>query len=155
MKLILLGAPGAGKGTQAAIICETYSIPTISTGAIIRGAIKNETPTGKLAKGYIDRGELVPDQVVIGSCTNGHYKDLFEAAEIIKGRKDLPGLRFSSWDKPCGDSTDKQNCKNDYVCIRNLELSHKLMNAMRTEVLQSVSDEYVSHPGIPSMWPYG
>lgn len=66
MKLIMLGAPGAGKGTQAQILSDKYCIPTISTGAIIRGAIKNETPTGKLAKDYIDRGELVPDDVVIG-----------------------------------------------------------------------------------------
>ena len=66
MKLIMLGAPGAGKGTQAQILSDKFGIPTISTGAIIRGAIKNETPTGKLAKGYIDKGELVPDQVVIG-----------------------------------------------------------------------------------------
>jgi len=66
MKLIMLGAPGAGKGTQAQILSEKFGIPSISTGAIIRGAIKNETPTGKLAKGYIDKGELVPDQVVIG-----------------------------------------------------------------------------------------
>lgn len=66
MKLIMLGAPGAGKGTQAQILSDKFGIPSISTGAIIRGAIKNETPTGKLAKGYIDKGELVPDQVVIG-----------------------------------------------------------------------------------------
>ena len=66
MKLIMLGAPGAGKGTQAQILSDKFDIPSISTGAIIRGAIKNETPTGKLAKGYIDKGELVPDEVVIG-----------------------------------------------------------------------------------------
>lgn len=66
MKLIMLGAPGAGKGTQAQILSDKFGIPSISTGAIIRGAIKNETPTGKLAKGYIDKGELVPDEVVIG-----------------------------------------------------------------------------------------
>ncbi|MBR2404656.1 MAG: adenylate kinase [Clostridia bacterium] len=66
MKLIMLGAPGAGKGTQAQILSDRYGIPTISTGAIIRGAIKNETPTGKMAKAYIDKGELVPDEVVIG-----------------------------------------------------------------------------------------
>ena len=66
MKLIMLGAPGAGKGTQAQILSDKFGIPSISTGAIIRGAIKNETPTGKLAKDYIAKGELVPDDVVIG-----------------------------------------------------------------------------------------
>ncbi len=66
MKLILLGAPGAGKGTQAEIISEKYGIPTISTGNIIRAALKNGTEMGLKAKAYIDAGELVPDDVVIG-----------------------------------------------------------------------------------------
>ena len=66
MKLILLGAPGAGKGTQAEIISEKYNIPTISTGNIIRAALKNGTEMGLKAKSYIDAGELVPDEVVIG-----------------------------------------------------------------------------------------
>ena len=64
MKLILLGAPGAGKGTQAEIISEKYNIPTISTGNIIRAALKNGTEMGLKAKSYIDAGELVPDNVV-------------------------------------------------------------------------------------------
>ena len=66
MKLILLGAPGAGKGTQAEIISEKYNIPTISTGNIIRAALKNGTEMGLKAKAYIDSGRLVPDDVVIG-----------------------------------------------------------------------------------------
>ncbi|MBP3705864.1 MAG: adenylate kinase [Clostridia bacterium] len=66
MRLILLGAPGAGKGTQAEIISEKYNIPTISTGNIIRAALKNGTEMGLKAKSYIDAGELVPDEVVIG-----------------------------------------------------------------------------------------
>ncbi len=66
MKLILLGAPGAGKGTQAEIISEKYNIPTISTGNIIRAALKNGTEMGLKAKAFIDAGELVPDDVVIG-----------------------------------------------------------------------------------------
>ena len=98
MKLIMLGAPGAGKGTQAALICEKYSIPTISTGAIIRNAIKNETEVGKLAKGFIDQGKLVPDDVVIdiiherlqeSDCANGFILDGFprttaQAEELYK-----------------------------------------------------------------------
>lgn len=66
MKLILLGAPGAGKGTQAEIISEKYGIPTISTGNIIRAALKEGTQMGLKAKEYTERGELVPDEVVIG-----------------------------------------------------------------------------------------
>ena len=86
MKLILLGAPGAGKGTQAEIISEKYNIPTISTGNIIRAALKNGTEMGLKEKSYIDAGELVPDDVVIGiikerlaesDCANGYILDGF------------------------------------------------------------------------------
>ncbi len=86
MKLILLGAPGAGKGTQAEIISEKYSIPTVSTGNMIRAALKNGTEMGLKAKSYIDAGELVPDEVVIGivkerlaeeDCKNGFILDGF------------------------------------------------------------------------------
>ena len=66
MKLMLLGAPGAGKGTQAEIICEKYQIPAISTGAIIRKAVKDGTKMGLAAKDCMDAGQLGPDQVVIG-----------------------------------------------------------------------------------------
>ena len=86
MKLILLGAPGAGKGTQAEIISGKYNIPTISTGNIIRAALKNGTEMGLKAKSYIDAGELVPDNVVIGiikerlsepDCKEGYILDGF------------------------------------------------------------------------------
>ena len=66
MNLILMGAPGAGKGTQSEVISEKFNIPAISTGDILRGAIKNETELGKVAKSYMDAGQLVPDEVVIG-----------------------------------------------------------------------------------------
>lgn len=65
MKLILLGAPGAGKGTQAEILSDKLSIPTISTGNILRAAIKEGTPVGLQAKSYMDAGKLVPDEVII------------------------------------------------------------------------------------------
>ena len=86
MKLILLGAPGAGKGTQAEIISETYKIPTVSTGNIIRAALENGTEMGLKAKAYTEKGELVPDDVVIGiikerlsedDCKNGFILDGF------------------------------------------------------------------------------
>lgn len=70
MNLILMGLPGAGKGTQAEKIIDTYGIPQISTGDMFRAAIKNETALGLQAKGFIDKGELVPDEV-----TNGIVKE--------------------------------------------------------------------------------
>ena len=84
MKLILLGAPGAGKGTQAEILKKKLEIPTISTGNILRAAVKNGTPTGLKAKEYMDAGKLVPDEVIIGiindrlqepDCANGYILD--------------------------------------------------------------------------------
>lgn len=86
MNLIFLGAPGAGKGTQAEIICEKLSIPAISTGNIIREALANGTEMGMKAKAYMDEGKLVPDDVVIGiirerlakdDCKNGFILDGF------------------------------------------------------------------------------
>ncbi len=66
MKLILLGAPGAGKGTQAEFISKRLNIPTISTGNMLRAAVQNGTPVGLQAKAYMDAGQLVPDEVIIG-----------------------------------------------------------------------------------------
>ena len=66
MNLILLGAPGAGKGTQAEVISEKLGIPQISTGNILREAVKNGTEMGVKAKGFMESGALVPDEVVIG-----------------------------------------------------------------------------------------
>lgn len=65
MKLVFLGPPGAGKGTQAALVSERLNIPQISTGDILRAAMRDQTPIGLVAKGYVDKGELVPDSVVI------------------------------------------------------------------------------------------
>ncbi len=69
MKLILLGPPGAGKGTQAERIVKQFSIPQLSTGNILREAVKNGTPTGLAAKKFMDAGALVPDDVIIGVIT--------------------------------------------------------------------------------------
>ena len=86
MNIIMLGAPGAGKGTQAAVLCEKLNIPTISTGNIIREALKNGTEMGLKAKSFMEAGQLVPDEVVIGiikdrlqesDCQNGYILDGF------------------------------------------------------------------------------
>lgn len=97
MKLVLLGPPGAGKGTQAKKLAEKYNIPAISTGHIIRKAIADNTPTGIEAKSFIDRGELVPDNMVVEivkerlkekDCANGYILDGFprtvSQAEIME-----------------------------------------------------------------------
>ena len=85
MKLILLGAPGAGKGTQAEKICEKLSIPTISTGNIIRAALKNGTEMGKKAQKFIDAGQLVPDDVVIGIIKERLFEDDCKDGFILDG----------------------------------------------------------------------
>ena len=86
MKIIMLGAPGAGKGTQAKKIASKYSIPHISTGDIFRANIKNNTELGQKAKTYMDKGELVPDELVVdlimdrfkeADCANGYVLDGF------------------------------------------------------------------------------
>ena len=86
MKIVMLGAPGAGKGTQAIKIADKYDIPHISTGDIFRANIKGGTELGQKAKSYIDKGELVPDEVTIGmlldriaqdDCKNGYVLDGF------------------------------------------------------------------------------
>lgn len=86
MKIIFLGAPGAGKGTQAELVAAKAGIPTISTGVILREAIKNKTPLGVSAQAYIEKGQLVPDELVIDiltarlsepDCANGYILDGF------------------------------------------------------------------------------
>ena len=98
MNIILLGAPGAGKGTQAVRLAEKYGIPHISTGDIFRSNIKEQTPIGIVAKSYIDKGQLVPDEVTIQivkerlekeDCKNGYLLDGFprtvSQAEALDG----------------------------------------------------------------------
>lgn len=86
MKIIMLGAPGAGKGTQAKMIAEKYGIPHVSTGDIFRANIKNGTELGKEAKKYMDQGQLVPDELTVrllldrvaqADCANGYVLDGF------------------------------------------------------------------------------
>lgn len=85
MRLVLLGAPGAGKGTQAKKLIEKYGIPQISTGDILRKAVTDGTPLGKEAKSYMDKGELVPDSVVIGLVKERLAKDDCQKGFILDG----------------------------------------------------------------------
>ncbi len=85
MKIMFLGAPGAGKGTQAENAAKVYDIPAISTGAIIREAIKNGTEMGKAAKSYTDSGALVPDEVVIGIIKERLAEDDCKKGFILDG----------------------------------------------------------------------
>lgn len=80
MRIVFLGAPGAGKGTQARLLAEKHHIPQVSTGDILRAAVREGTPLGVEAKGYMDRGELVPDQLMIGL-----IRDRIACEDCVKG----------------------------------------------------------------------
>ena len=105
MNIILLGAPGAGKGTQAAVICNHLNIPTISTGNIIREALRTGTEMGLKAKSFMDAGQLVPDDVVIGiikdylssdKCTNGFILDGFPRSIPQAEALDAMGVKIDA-----------------------------------------------------------
>ena len=126
MKLIFLGAPGAGKGTQAEKVSEYLNIPTISTGNIIRDALKNGTEMGLKAKSYMDAGALVPDEVVIGiiqerlaqpDCENGFILDGFPRTIPQAEALDRMGIvidRIIDIDVP--DETIAQRVSGRRVC---------------------------------------
>ncbi len=127
MKIILLGAPGAGKGTQAKMLQEKYQIPHISTGDIFRFNIKNQTPIGVVAKSYIDKGQLVPDEVTVeivkqrlsekdaenGYLLDGFPRNVFQAEELDK---------FSNVEKVVDISVDLDKLLNRItsrrVCVK-------------------------------------
>lgn len=109
MRLILLGPPGAGKGTQAQILVETYKIPQLSTGDMLRAAIKDKTPLGLEAKAIVDRGDLVSDSIVSGiiserldqpDCANGFILDGFPRtiaqAEALDVMLDAKGSKLDA-----------------------------------------------------------
>lgn len=109
MKIIMLGAPGAGKGTQAHMIAEKYHMPHVSTGDIFRANIKNGTELGKEAKGYMDRGELVPDELTVRilldrvaqeDCKNGYILDGFPRnipqAEVLEKELEKLGEKIDA-----------------------------------------------------------
>ena len=119
MNLIMLGAPGAGKGTQAAILNQKLGIPTISTGNILRAAVKDGTPIGLKAKEYMDHGHLVPDEVIIGiinerlqaeDCKKGYILDGVPRTIAQAEALDKAGIVFDAVinleisDEKCGAS---------------------------------------------------
>jgi adenylate kinase len=132
MRLVLLGAPGAGKGTQAKMLIEKYKIPQISTGDILRKAVADGTPLGKEAKVIMDKGELVPDKIVLGlveervkqdDCKKGFILDGFprntaqaEALDKMLNAMGLPIDSALSVDVPKNDLmkrlTGRRTCKN-------------------------------------------
>lgn len=116
MKLIFLGAPGAGKGTQAEIISEHLNIPTISTGNIIREALKSGTEMGKQAKEYIDSGKLVPDEVVIGIIRDRLAQDDCREGFILDG---FPRTI------PQAEALDRMGIVID--CVINLEVADEVI----------------------------
>ncbi len=143
MKLVFLGPPGAGKGTQAAKICEKLSIPHISTGDMLRSAIANGTPTGLKAKAFVESGGLVPDEVLIemvserlsnADCANGYLLDGFprtvhqaEALNVIcapdtvidvevKDEKLLKRLTGRRVCRQCQNTFHISQLENDKVC---------------------------------------
>ena len=85
MRLVLLGAPGAGKGTQAKKIIEKYPVPQISTGDLLRAAVAAGTELGRAAKAVMDKGELVPDSVVLGMVEERIKQDDCKAGYILDG----------------------------------------------------------------------
>lgn len=85
MKIVFLGAPGAGKGTQASLLSKKLNVPHVSTGEIFRQNIKDQTPIGIVAKSYIDRGQLVPDEVTIELCKGRILEDDCKNGFILDG----------------------------------------------------------------------
>ncbi len=132
MRIVLLGAPGAGKGTQAKKLIEKYKIPQISTGDLLRAAVAQGTPLGKEAKSYMDKGELVPDKVVLGmveerlkqpDCQKGFILDGFprntaqaDALDKMLVSINMPLELALSIDVPFGDLmkrlTGRRTCKS-------------------------------------------
>ncbi|MGB9822439.1 adenylate kinase [Thermodesulfovibrio sp.] len=132
MRLVFLGAPGAGKGTQAKKLVEKYGIPQISTGDLLRAAVAQGTPLGKEAKAYMDKGELVPDSVVLGmvkerlaqdDCKKGFILDGFprnvaqaEALDKMLAEMNIPLDLALNLDVPFDDLmkrlTGRRTCKS-------------------------------------------
>ena len=159
MNIIFLGAPGAGKGTQAEIVSEKLAIPTVSTGNIIRAALKNGTEMGLKAKAYLDADELVPDEVVIGiiqerlaepDCENGFILDGFPRTIPQAEALDEMGIRIDKViDIDVADETIAarlsgrrvcKNCGNSYHVDYKKPAKEGVCDACGGELIQRADD---------------
>ena len=122
MNLIFLGAPGAGKGTQAEIVCEKLGIPAISTGNMLREAVKQGTAAGLAAKEYMDRGDLVPDEAVIGILKEIRVPDK-KIIERMSGRR------------VC------ENCGSSYHIVYNPPKEEGVCDKCSGKLVQRVDDK--------------
>lgn len=154
MNLILLGAPGAGKGTQAEKICEKLSIPAISTGNMLREAMANGTEMGLQAKSFIDAGKLVPDEVVIGiirerlaaeDCRNGFILDGFPRTIPQAEALDNMGVRIDKViDIEVSDEKIAARLSGRRVCLKCGATYHTEYKKPKTEgVCDVCGDELV------------
>ena len=118
MRLVLLGAPGAGKGTQAKLIEEHYKIPQVSTGDMLRAAVKEQTPLGIQAKACMDKGDLVPDEVVIGIVEERIQKDDCANGFILDG--------FPRTEAQAEAITETlKSLQLDLTCVLNIDVDHE------------------------------
>ena len=143
MKIIMLGAPGAGKGTQAKMIAEKYSIPHVSTGDIFRANIKNGTELGKQAKEYMDAGKLVPDELTVKILLDRVAKDDCKNGYVLDGfPRTIPQAEVLE------DALNKLNDKIDYAIDVNVpdENIIKRMSGRRACLKCGASYHIVSNP---------
>ena len=164
MKIVMLGAPGAGKGTQAVNIAKEYNIPHISTGDIFRANIKNQTELGMKAKEYMDKGALVPDEITIGmllsriadkDCDNGFVLDGFPRtipqAESLKTALKEQGAKIDcavDIEVPDEDIINRMsgrrscpNCGGTYHVTFNPPKQEGICDACGTELVQRADDK--------------
>ncbi len=163
MILILLGAPGTGKGTQGKLLATRYGIPNISTGDILRAAIQNETQLGREAKEFIDRGELVPDEIMVGiirerlkesDCENGFILDGFprtisqaESLEKVFEENHLELDYVIGFDLPEDVIVKRlssrrvcKNCGKDYNLVTNPPKKDSVCDVCGGKVIQRSDD---------------
>ncbi len=120
MKIVMLGPPGSGKGTRAHIISELYGIPVITTGDMLRGAVREETDYGKTAKNYMDRGDLVPNDIVNGIVRQRFEKDDVKAGFILDGYP---------------RSANQADALDEILKDLNIKLTHVLSVVLSDEVI--------------------
>jgi len=143
MNLILLGPPGAGKGTQGHRLSERYNIPEISTGAILRSAVHKGTPLGREAKSYMDRGALVPDEVMIGIIRERLGQDDTERGFILDG---FP--RTVAQAEALSRLSEEQQRPIEHVisiAVPQEELLQRLAGRRQLEGRQDDTDEAIRH----------